>query len=348
MAYLNLPMASDSLLFVAFGVALFYLKLNPAPVRRQDALQFAWYTFFTAVFLVFGFTIFRAWNTSEDMATQHVYRIVEVWAQGISWLVLGVGLLALYNALTPFTSRPEKFSDADDRHGRRGHTTGRDEHHVVGENESDYDARRREGRTPMNGSRVTSRRFGVDAAADLPDPELEAKVEDELASEPELVLSKDDEVLKAEPDFEPPKVKTESAATSGARTAAPERPKTERPKTEVRSRPRSEIMPAVKKSGANIPTTSDSRTAIPAVAGSGTSNFLPVDKSPGRATESVTTAPASPDAPVSVPVRGPASRSGSRPAAGGSGIRPAAKSGTVKSLPDKEPDTPSKDQYLDK
>lgn len=327
-------MASASFIFLGFGAALLYLKLHPGPIRNKTAFFMAWIFFFATLFMVALFGVIEAANNGSP-SNMHLAR---VWGDIVSWTLVAAGGISLYQALTPATGKPERNDRAEksdeqpDRRSRRGRAesgSARDANDA--DVDTDMEDTRARAHTPGRGLRTPSR-FGMDIDAERPDPALEAKVDDALDAEPELVESKEDE-LPLEPsegspapapaapvpplESEPIKVKTTAASISRSRNIAVERPKTER------VRPRSEINPAIKKSGVGIPVTggsSGSRTNIP-----------------------VTGA----NEPVSVPKAPPAARSGRRPAA--SGIRPAALSGIAPPLKEKESvDTPSKDQYLDK
>lgn len=210
MTYLQLPPAVSSWLFLGFGAALFYLKLHPSPIKNRDAIFLAWCLFFSTLFLMVPFAIVRSWNAGSEQSVG-TYRVVEIWDEAVSWTVMACGILALYKGLTPETGKPERSAEAERR--RRGKS---DSGSRAALHEASSAAKTEATHSDEPRSASSARRFSVEAAADVPDPVLEARVEDELASEPELVLDKNDEI-----PLDPPAVPAAPAPAPPAAAPAP-------------------------------------------------------------------------------------------------------------------------------
>ena len=84
-------------LLIAYVLGLFYFAANPKKISNTGLFRAAWIWLGLIPVNHFIFTLFRAGNirSTRDLA------LVEVWSNGISWLLLGISLLILINALIP-------------------------------------------------------------------------------------------------------------------------------------------------------------------------------------------------------------------------------------------------------
>ena len=82
---------------LAYGAGLFYLLLNKDKIADVSKFRQAWMQYTMAIFTEFAFTVFRAVN----YASPQKMLLVEIWAKGISWLFIGLSLLALLKAILP-------------------------------------------------------------------------------------------------------------------------------------------------------------------------------------------------------------------------------------------------------
>lgn len=84
-------------IFAAYLLGLFYFLANPEKVANKAGFRSAWIWLGMVPIANFVFALFRAGNirSGGDMA------LVEIWADGIGWLFLGISLLVLIGALMP-------------------------------------------------------------------------------------------------------------------------------------------------------------------------------------------------------------------------------------------------------
>lgn len=83
-------------IFIAYLLALIYLTANGARFASPGSLQMAWRWFAMIPISHFIFALFRAGN----LRNPHDLALVEVWADGIEWLLLGLSTFCL-SKLTP-------------------------------------------------------------------------------------------------------------------------------------------------------------------------------------------------------------------------------------------------------
>ncbi len=81
-------------ILIAYLVVLVYLLTHRERLPNPAPLQSAWIWFAVVPLLQFLFSLFRAGNSSDgrDLA------LVEIWADGFTWLCLGISLLCLTRA----------------------------------------------------------------------------------------------------------------------------------------------------------------------------------------------------------------------------------------------------------
>ena len=84
-------------LLIAYTLVLVYLAANPNKIADKEVFRSAWICFAAIPVSNFVSTLFRAGN----IRSTHKLALVEVWASGVSWLILGISLLMLINALVP-------------------------------------------------------------------------------------------------------------------------------------------------------------------------------------------------------------------------------------------------------
>ena len=82
---------------LGYLAALLFFAANPSRIANRASFRTAWVWFAIIPVSNFIFMLFRAGNTKSprDMA------LVEIWANGVPWLLLAVSLFALLNALVP-------------------------------------------------------------------------------------------------------------------------------------------------------------------------------------------------------------------------------------------------------
>jgi hypothetical protein len=84
-------------LLIAYLIALLYIALRRGTSGNADAYRRAWIAFAAIPLSHFFFTLLRAGNfgDSRDLA------LVEIWADGFEWLLLGISMLFLTGTLAP-------------------------------------------------------------------------------------------------------------------------------------------------------------------------------------------------------------------------------------------------------
>ena len=90
-------------LLIVYFVGLFYLALNQNKIANKFSFRVAWSFYASIPACNFLFTLFRLGNirVSRNLA------VVELWANGIPWLLLSISLFFLLNA---FMSKSEKLN----------------------------------------------------------------------------------------------------------------------------------------------------------------------------------------------------------------------------------------------
>ena len=88
-------MNAMSWILIAYLLVLIYLAVHREKVIKGASLRLAWIWFAMIPISHFVFALFRAGNlgTPRDLA------LIEVWEDGIAWLLLGGSLLFLTGAL---------------------------------------------------------------------------------------------------------------------------------------------------------------------------------------------------------------------------------------------------------
>ena len=82
-------------ILVIYGVFLFYLAVDRKRIINQSSFRLAWMFYAAIAFSHAFFTLFRAGSLRSPQGLA----LVEIWANGFAWLFLGIGLVALLNAL---------------------------------------------------------------------------------------------------------------------------------------------------------------------------------------------------------------------------------------------------------
>ena len=84
-------------LLIAYLLGLIYLAANRDRLRRTDSFRMAWIWFALIPISHFVFALFRVGNlrSSNDLA------LIEIWADGIAWLLLGISILFLTGSVAP-------------------------------------------------------------------------------------------------------------------------------------------------------------------------------------------------------------------------------------------------------
>ena len=85
---------------IAYLLSLIYLAANKTRIEDRGAFRVAWIFFALVPVSHFVFALFRAGNSKQpgDLV------LIEIWSNGIAWLLLSFSLLALMNALVPSES----------------------------------------------------------------------------------------------------------------------------------------------------------------------------------------------------------------------------------------------------
>lgn len=78
-------------MLIAYLFALLYLPVSQKDGLRTASLKVAWIWFSLIPISKFVFTLFRAGN----MRSTRELALIEVWADGVGWLLLGISLLCL-------------------------------------------------------------------------------------------------------------------------------------------------------------------------------------------------------------------------------------------------------------
>jgi hypothetical protein len=84
-------------LLITYLLALIYLSVYREKLGKANSLRPAWNSFRHGADQYFVFALFRAGNvdSTKDLA------LVEIWADGVSWLLLGISFLFLAQTLAP-------------------------------------------------------------------------------------------------------------------------------------------------------------------------------------------------------------------------------------------------------
>ncbi len=88
-------------LLAAYLLGLLYFVAHPDKVSNRAAFRTAWIWF---ALIPFGSVLSTLHIASEVRSTSGL-AFAEVWANGISWLLLGISLLVLLKALMPKDSQ---------------------------------------------------------------------------------------------------------------------------------------------------------------------------------------------------------------------------------------------------
>jgi len=82
-------------ILIAYLLGLLYLATHRGKLLNAGSLRTAWIWFALVPINQFVFSLFRAGNVGST----HDLALVEIWADGISWLLLGISLLCLTGSL---------------------------------------------------------------------------------------------------------------------------------------------------------------------------------------------------------------------------------------------------------
>jgi hypothetical protein len=84
-------------ILVAYLFALVYLTVHREKLPKSTSIRVAWFWFSLIPLSHFFFTLFRAGNytSARDLA------LVEIWAEGVAWLLLGISWLRLFGNVFP-------------------------------------------------------------------------------------------------------------------------------------------------------------------------------------------------------------------------------------------------------
>lgn len=82
-------------ILVAYVLGLFYLSANLDKVFNKEQLRAAWIWF---VFIIFSKVGFAALTAAQIRSTRNM-ALIEIWKEGVAWLLLGISILCLVNAL---------------------------------------------------------------------------------------------------------------------------------------------------------------------------------------------------------------------------------------------------------
>jgi len=84
-------------IYIAYLAALLYVSTNRQRFGHPGSLRLAWLYYAAIGFSHFFFTLFRAGNFSDsrDLA------LVEIWSEGVQWLLLGISLVYLAGTVAP-------------------------------------------------------------------------------------------------------------------------------------------------------------------------------------------------------------------------------------------------------
>jgi len=97
-------------LLAAYLLGLLYFTANPDKVSNKETFRIAWIWFALIPIANFVFALFRAGNAgiAKDLL------LVEIWSNGIAWLLLGISFFIFINALMPDDSEDEEPDDEPD------------------------------------------------------------------------------------------------------------------------------------------------------------------------------------------------------------------------------------------
>lgn len=84
-------------LLIAYLLGLLYFSANPDKISNRKAFRTAWIWFTLIPISNFVFALFRAGNVRSKRSLA----LVEVWSNGIAWLLFGISLFILLKAFTP-------------------------------------------------------------------------------------------------------------------------------------------------------------------------------------------------------------------------------------------------------
>lgn len=90
---------------IVYLLVLVYLVINKSKISNINLFRGAWIAFALIPISNAVFTVFRAGNIRSTRGLA----LVEVWSNGLAWLLFGISLLILINALIP-AEEPKPFS----------------------------------------------------------------------------------------------------------------------------------------------------------------------------------------------------------------------------------------------
>ena len=84
-------------ILIAYLLVLIFLAVKRDRFANSSALRSAWITFALIPISYFVFALFRAGNFRDprDLA------LIEIWANGVEWLLLGISMLFLTQMIAP-------------------------------------------------------------------------------------------------------------------------------------------------------------------------------------------------------------------------------------------------------
>jgi hypothetical protein len=100
-------MASDSWLYLTYGIGLFFLTLKSEYIKDRHYLRLAWLNYVCAIFVIPLFSIVKAVSFSiprEGRVESNMVKelgLADTLANGISWTLVGISLLFFIAAVLP-------------------------------------------------------------------------------------------------------------------------------------------------------------------------------------------------------------------------------------------------------
>jgi len=86
-------------LLVGYLLGLFYFAANQSKIACKKSFRIAWILFVLIPINNFFFMFFRLFNVDGRISSTRTLALVNTWADGIVWLLLGISIFFLFRSL---------------------------------------------------------------------------------------------------------------------------------------------------------------------------------------------------------------------------------------------------------
>ncbi len=110
-------MASDSWLYLTYGIGLFFLTLKSEYVQDRHYLRLAWMNYVCAIFVIPLFSLIKAVSLTilrmerGELNIAKELSLADILASGSSWALVGISLLYFIAAVLPSDEEPPSIKN---------------------------------------------------------------------------------------------------------------------------------------------------------------------------------------------------------------------------------------------